>query len=306
LKIDMKLIITIDTEPDCDTSWHRSSPLTFTSVIEGIPRILRPLWDRHGIKPIYFVSPEVVRNDECCTVLKREIRNGAVIGTHLHSEYIEPDITIHDPAGKVSSEFPCYAHSTEIEYAKIKNLTMLIEDRLGYRPIWYRAARYGADLDTIRILSKLGYRNDSSVTPGINWSRIGGPDHSRAPLQPYWIDKNDFYASTEEDKSIGIMEYPISIYGKRFGIFGRFLPDNWLFYNWLRPTHMTVIEQKKLINNFVMKYNDPICILIFHSMEIMINKTPFVRNRLMQKRLINNLEKIIMYTSPAADAAGEV
>jgi len=114
----MVLYVTIDTEPDCDTAWRRSSPLTFTSVTEGIPGLLRPLWDAHQIKPIYFVSPEVVRDDGCCRVLKSEISKGAVIGTHLHSEYIEPAVTIKDPAGAVSAEFPCYAHDTDTELAK--------------------------------------------------------------------------------------------------------------------------------------------------------------------------------------------
>src|SRR4030042_5530913 len=152
----MELIVTVDTEPDCDASWRRSSPLSFTSVTQGIPGMLRPLWDRHGAKPIYFISPEVVRDNECCRVLQAEMRNGAVIGTHLHSEYIEPRVTVKDPAGTVSAGFPCYAHETEVEYAKINNLTTLIENRLDYRPVWYRAARYGADLDPIRILSELG------------------------------------------------------------------------------------------------------------------------------------------------------
>lgn len=293
----MMLYVTIDTEPDCDTLWRRSSPLTFTSVTEGIPGILRPLWDRYGIKPIYFVSPEVVRDDACCKVLTSEIKKGAVIGTHLHSEYIGPNVTIQDPAGVVSSEFPCYAHSTDIEYEKIKNLTNLIENRLGYRPVWYRAARYGADIDTIRILKELGYRYDSSVTPGIDWSGIGGPDHRNAPLQPYWISMDDLYLPAEREQSSGIMEYPVTIVGKRFGVIGRFLPDKWLFYNWLRPTHMSVFEQKRIIRGLTRQYKDPVLVLLFHSMEIMINKTPFVRNRLMQKRFITNLEKIISYRS---------
>ncbi len=289
----MELYVTIDTEPDCDTSWKRSSPLAFTSVTEGIPALLRPLWDRYSIKPIYYVSPEVVSDDACCAVLKSEIAKGSIIGAHLHSEYIEPHVTILDPAGKVSAEFPCYAHDTETEHGKIKNLTELIEKRLSCRPIWYRAARYGADLDTIRILHDLGYRYDSSVTPGIDWSGIGGPDHSHAPLQPYWISRNDLYAAAEKNQSTGIMEYPVTVFGKRFGIMGRFLPDNWLFYNWLRPTHMTVWEQKRVIKEMTKLYGNPVLVLLFHSMEIMINKTPFVRNGLMQKRFLKNLEKII-------------
>lgn len=289
----MRLFVTIDTEPDCDTAWRRSSPLAFTSVTTGIPRMLRPIWDRHGITPIYYVSPEVLRDDASCRVLQSEIRKGAVIGAHLHSEYIEPNITIQDPAGRVSGEFPCYAHDTKIECEKISNLTHLIENRLNYRPVWYRAARYGADIDTIRALKKLGYKYDSSVTPGINWSAIGGPDHRRAPDQPYWISTDDLYTAAEKDSSIGIKEYPITIGGKRFGALGTLLPDSWLFYRWLRPTHMSIIEQKKLIHDFSKKYMDPVFVLIFHSMEIMINKTPFVRNSLMQKRFLHNLEKVV-------------
>jgi hypothetical protein len=80
------------------------------------------------VNPIYFVCPQVVQNDECCEVLKKEIQQGAIIGTHLHSEYIEPNIT--ECAGKPSYEFPCFAHSTEIEFEKIKNLTELIEKKI--------------------------------------------------------------------------------------------------------------------------------------------------------------------------------
>lgn len=289
----MRLFVTIDTEPDCDTAWRRSSPLTFTSITDGIPEYLRPIWDRHGINPIYFVSPEVARDDESCRVLKSEIMKGAIIGAHLHSEYIEPQVTITDPAGKVSGEFPCYAHDTEIEYAKIENLTRLIESRLDYRPVWYRAARYGADLDTILALKDLGYKYDSSLTPGINWSVIGGPDHRRAPVQPYWISQYDLYETAEKKSSTGIMEYPITITGKRFGAIGNLLPDSWLFYKWLRPTHMSVCEQKGIIEDMTKIYADPVFMLIFHSMEIMINKTPFVRNRLMQWRLLHNLESVV-------------
>jgi hypothetical protein len=292
----VKLLVTVDTEPDCDTLWRRSSPLTFTSVTQGIPRVLRPIWDRCGITPIYFISPEVARDDACVKALKEEVRRGAVIGAHLHSEYIGPNVTIDDPAGKVSAEFPCYAHETGIEYAKIKNLTELISTRLEYRPVWYRAARYGADIDTMRTLADLGYRYDSSVTPGIDWSGIGGPDHSRAPRQPYLVSRDDLYKAGDGTSSLGIMEYPVTIDGKRFGPLGRLLPDNWLFYRWLRPTHMTVIEQKLLIDRMVTKYKDPVLVLLFHSMEIMINKTPFVRNACMRKRFINNLEAVISYT----------
>ena len=289
----MKLLVTIDTEPDCDIHWNRTAPLKFTSVTYGIPQLLRPIWNKYNTAPIYFVCPEVVNNDVCCEVLKKEIQQGAIIGTHLHSEYIEPDL-VHIP-GKPSYEYPCFAHSTEIEMEKIKNLTELIKKKLGVNPLWYRAARFGADMDTIRSLKKLGYKYDSSVTPYINWTKQGGPDHSKAPLQPYWISKEDYYKAAEEKDSIGILEVPVTITGKRGGLFGSLLPENWLFYKWIRPTHVSVWEQKKMIDELLKKYPDPTLVMMFHSQEIIINASPYVRNNWMQRTFLSRMERIIEY-----------
>jgi hypothetical protein len=281
------LCITIDTEPDCDIHWKRSNPLTFESVLVGIPQILRPIWSKYEIKPVYFLSPEVVQNPDCCKVLKKEMELGAEIGTHLHSEYIEPQKKYENPAATISAEFPCLAHSTEVEFAKIKNFTDLIEKNLGVRPVSYRAARYGADLDTIKSLEKLGYKVDSSVTPQINWSSSGGPDHSKAPHQPYFISPDNYYHPGNSK----ILEVPITISKKRFLL----LPDKWFFYRWLRPTHMTVFEMKLLVNKFLKKYDEPVLNMMFHSMEIIPGKTPFVKTALAQKAYITKLEIIIAY-----------
>ena len=279
--------ITIDTEPDCDIHWKRSQPLTFESITFGIPSILRPIWDKFGIRPVYFVSPEVVENDECCQTLKDEIARGAEIGTHLHSEYIEPQKKHEDISGTASDEFPCFAYDAEIESAKIKNLTELIEKKLGVRPVSYRAARYGADLDTIKALEKLGYKVDSSVTPGVSWTRQGGPDHSRSPKQPYFISQTDYYSSGNSK----ILEVPITVSGKRL----LFLPGRWMFYRWLRPTHMTALEMKSLVAEFARNYPSPVLNMMFHSMEVLPGKTPFVRTKLGQKMYLCRLNSILRY-----------
>ncbi len=291
-----RLFVSVDTEPDCDLKWKRSNPLTFTSVTYGIPKLLRPIWNKYRISPIYFVSPEVVMNEECCKVLKEEIEKGAIIGSHLHSEYIEPNITITDPAGKPSSEYPCYAHSEDIETKKIENLTKLIQKNIGVKPIWYRAARYGADLDTIKSLAKLGYRYDSSATPDIDWSKQGGPNHSRAPKQPYYISNQDFYTPAKDKKNgLGIIEVPITISGKRGGILGKVLPNSWLFYRWLRPTHMTLWESKAIIREFKKTHDSATLMMMFHSMEVIPEATPFIRNKFMQKEFLKRLEKTIEF-----------
>lgn len=279
--------ITIDTEPDCDVHWNRSNPLRFDSILVGIPKILRPLWDLYQIHPVYFVSPEVLGDVGCCEVLKSEIKLGAEIGAHLHSEYIEPEKRYETVEGTSSSEFPCFAYSDEIEVEKIKNLTAQIQARLGTEPVSYRAARYGADTATIQSLVKLGYRVDSSVTPGIDWSKIGGPDHSHAIRQPYWVNLQDIHSAGNSS----ILEVPVSVWGKR----SPGLPDTWMFYRWLRPSHMTVFEMRKLINRFADVYEHPVLNMMFHSMEIIPGKTPYVRTVIGQKLFLRRLSKTIEY-----------
>jgi hypothetical protein len=283
-----KMWITIDTEMDADKHWKKTWPPRYSSICEGIPKLLRPIWNQYNVHPIYFVSPEVLYSDKCCKILKEEIRCGAIIGAHLHPEYIEPDSRWGEEIEKIVPEFPNIDCSAEVEYQKIENLTKLISQKLGVVPVWYRGARFGADLETIHILEKLGYRYDSSVTPDIDWTAKGGPDHSAAPKQAYQIARDNFYSVGKSN----IIEIPLTICGKRWGIFGKLLPQNWLFYRWLRPTHMTYTEMKHLIKQL---RNRKELVMMFHSMEIMVNKTPYVRNRFMQKYFLWRLKKTIQY-----------
>lgn len=107
--------------------------------------------------------------------------------------------------------------------------------------MWYRGARFGADLDTIHNLSRLGYKYDSSITPHIDWTSKGEPDHGRALGSRYPIAIDNMYCEGDS----GIIEVPVTILGKKWGLIGRLLPDNWLFYKWLQSTHMTYLEIKQ-------------------------------------------------------------
>ena len=156
------------------------------------------------------------------------------------------------------------------------------------KPVWYRGARFGADIDTIQCLKQLGYQYDSSVTPNIDWTDKGGPDHRQAPEKRYYISEQDIHIAGNST----IQEVPITIRGKRWGVIGKLLPENWLFYQWLRPTHMTYIEMKHLIKQLKERKE---LVMMFHSMEIMINKTPYVRMKWMQKYYLWRLEKILLY-----------
>lgn len=281
-------LVTIDTECDFDVRYRRRVPFEFTSITHGIPKFLRPLWDRYEVRPIYFVSPEVLSQTACCRVLATELTHGAILGAHLHSELVPPAERSPECA-----DFACYACSRELEYQKLLYLTRMIEQRFGYRPEWFRAGRFGADLETMQILKALGYRYDSSVTPHLDWSSYGGPDHRRAPEQPYWISLADYYAGTTPECSLGILEVPVTIAGKRLGWLGMYLPDHWVCYTWLRPTHMTAVEQTRLIRRMLAQYQNPVVVMLFHSFEVMVRTSPYVRNRWMQTWFLNRLEAVL-------------
>lgn len=281
---EKRLYVTIDTEMDANIHWKKAWPPEYSSIYEGIPEYFRPLWNKYNVHPIYFLSPEILMDEACCEILRGEISNGAIMGAHLHPEYIEPEMNYEEGRQTRASQFPCSAYSTEIEKAKIKNLTNLIQEKLLVRPVWYRAARFGADEDTYHSLEELGYEHESSVTPGIDWSDRGGINYKGFPTASYQI------------QGTKIIEHPITISGKRWGLLGKLTPENWLFYKWLRPSHMTYFGMKELLKKLLKQENHEF-VMMFHSMEIMINKTPFVRTKWMQKYYLWRLEKILRYCS---------
>lgn len=278
----MKLFITIDTEMDANIHWEKNWPAEYSSIYEGVQKLFRPLWSKYGAHPIYFISPEILYDEKCVDILKKELAEGATAGAHLHPEYIQPGMEIKEGRQVGQSTFPCNDYSNEVERAKLLNLTELIEAKLGSKPIWYRAARFGADMDTYKMLDEMGYLHESSVTPGIDWSDRGGIDYRTYPHNPYRIENTN------------LTEHPVTICGKRFGIFGKLLPDNWLFYSWLRPTHMTYIEMRHIIKSAVKEGREEL-VMMFHSMEPMIGKTPYVRNKLMQDYYMWRLDKTLNY-----------
>jgi hypothetical protein len=120
-----------------------------------------------------------------------------------------------------------------------------------------------------------------------------------APLEPYWISKEDIsVASADKKSSVGIQEFPVTVIGRRFGLIGSFLPENWLFYSWLRPTHMFLWELKGVVSQIfkIKKINEAYVFnMMFHSMEIMPMKSPYIRTRIGQAYFLRKLKKSIEY-----------
>ena len=269
--------VTIDVEPDCSVSWQRSDPLTFINIETGIKDILHPLFSNHGVKPTYLISPEVLNHPQSVEIFNK--LKDCELGAHLHSEYIGPDLEYENPAGTRSKEFPNNL-PYESERLKIRAITKLFTHCFGYSPKSYRAAKFGADEDTFKMLIEFGYNIDTSVTPKINWHEKGGPDFAGFPDQPYWIEQGR------------LLEIPVTIAGKRMP----FLPSRWFCYRWLRPSMMSCYEMKRLIDRFTTKNpNGVVLNMMFHSMEIIPNASPYVRTEKGQRNFLKKLKTVFEY-----------
>jgi hypothetical protein len=198
-----RLAVSLDTECDKGPKWLVHRPLRFRNVLEGVPERLQPLFDRHGVRPTYLLSPEVIR-DDACAGLFRGLEGRAELGTHLHAEFIEPRAAMEaERTDAFQGDLPPL-----VEYEKLLNLTALFCKRFGRPPTSFRAGRYGLGARTLRFLEQLGYAVDSSVTPHAWWgSRGGGVSYLGAPDQPYHPSRED----CRRPGDMRILEAPVTL-----------------------------------------------------------------------------------------------
>src|SRR5580693_2039657 len=210
------LVITIDVEPDCSSTWHYADPLSFKGVSVGIAEILQPLFNKYDITPTYLINNVVLEDKNSVKTLLR-LYGKYEFGTHLHPEFIQPEKKYETYAGRKGVANCCF-YPPDIEFEKIRNITLLFEHVLGYKPTAFRAGRYSVGLNSMLSLRQLGYLVDTSVTPHVCWndaSREKPVDFSMAPEQPYFLNRESL---TMEDKSDDLLEVPISITAKRRNI----------------------------------------------------------------------------------------
>lgn len=303
--MEVYFVITIDTEIDRKGNWEiYNDDGTFFSVLDGIPKKLTPLFDQFEVKPTYLLSSEVIENKNCVTALKNT--DNCELGTHLHGDLIEPQRKIYKLSGYTPAHAMQCSYPKEIEYQKLKNLTNLFVKKFGYAPTSFRAGRFAAGTNTINSLEKLGYLVDSSITPGICWDfPEGKANFLRAKEQPYFPSKKNLL----EEGNSKILEVPISIVTstvkKYFHTLGKVLRQvnkivNKIFPSyWLRPSFQSSREMVHVIKKMIKKYpmNDVIVLnMMFHSMEIIPNASPYTRTRRESEKLLARIETVLKYS----------
>ena len=179
-----RALLTIDTEEEFDwdadftASDHELRHVTrlpaFQSFCEGL-----------DVSPVYLVDWPIVSNARAVEFLSDAAARGvAEIGVQLHP-WVNP------PHEETISARNSYAGNLapSLERAKLLTLRDRIERRIGVSPLIYRAGRYGIGPHTAESLREAGIAIDTSVRANFDYRHGHGPDFSRHPLAPYWIDR---------------------------------------------------------------------------------------------------------------------
>jgi hypothetical protein len=177
-----RFIVTVDTEEEFDWSAPFSREKRSVGHIAEADRFQR-LCRSFGVKPIYVVDHPIASNPAAVDVLGRFAADkDASIGLHLHPWVNPPFVEAVTTANSYASNL-----SAELEREKLHNLYNLVSSAFQITPNIYRAGRYGAGANTLKVLEELGIDFDTSVRSNFDYSADAGPNFALEPVQPYWV-----------------------------------------------------------------------------------------------------------------------
>lgn len=275
-----RFTVFVDVEEEFD--WR--APLDIrnreTTAMTAFPEAHRRFAER-GVGLACLVDHPIATDPASVEILLRVVEDRrSEIGTQLHAWVNPPFHEDTSPEASYPGNLPL-----AVERAKLESLTTAITGAFGAAPRAYRAGRYGIGPQTFAALAKLGYRIDSSIRPGYDYSADGGPDFAMADAQAY--------------RSQGIVELPLTTvftgYARRGGaglyralrnipkgrgLFARtgllsriaLTPEDMPIDDALEAVAVAVGEGLRLLN------------LSFHSPSLVPGHTPYVRDAADLKR----------------------
>lgn len=277
-----ELLVIIDAEEEFE--WTTFSPDAVS--VENMRHQVRAqrVFERYGLRPSYMVDFPVASQADGYLPLRELLDAGACdIGSQLHP-WVNP------PFGPtmvgVRDSYPGNLARGQ-EQGKIDRLTQEIEANLGVRPTMYRAGRYGAGVNTRRILTELGYTMDCSVLPSTDLSRWGGPDYSGWDVTPAWLDLENRLLELPVTSALtgalaglgagpyGRLTHPI---GQRLHLPGVFARLGLLERIKLTPEGTTVAEAQRLTRALLAR-GQRTFVVTYHTSSLEPGFTPYVRTQ---------------------------
>ncbi len=300
------LVVTVDTEEE--GLW--SGNYTPSATVKNIASVSRfqSLCDQFAIRPTYLITSPVAESPEAAKILRTIQEEGRCeIGTHVHP-WNSPPISTENSFPRDS--FLCKL-PTEIQHAKIEHLTDRIERNFGRRPVSFRAGRYGMDTQGIQILQSLGYRVDSSVLPGADYSNEGGPDFRGANYSPYFPSEDNFLIPGNNNS---LLEVPVTAgFTHRHFEIADCLHRQATRTPWrhlravgildrlgiatkvkLSPEQASLKQLKKLSRAMASR-GAPVQVLMFHSSSLLPGCSPYVKTERDLERFLERLESYFLF-----------
>jgi hypothetical protein len=288
------LLVTLDTEVDKDPSWRIASPPSYKSVTHGVPELFTPLFRRHGVRPTYLLSGEVLEDDASCRVLA-QLGDEAELGTHLHVDFVHPGRRLfpENMAGESANGIQAEL-GAPTEWAKIATITELFASRFGYAPVSFRAGRYGMSSSTLSLLAELGYLVDSSVTPGLRWNyREGVIDFRKSPRSEQWLHTTagrilELPVSVRPGSPLApfihqVPGLPGRVIRRLLGARGDFL--------WLRPSWSSGDD----LIRYVQQSSERFLVMMLHSMEVIPGASPYAHDEEGARRILSAMDQLFAY-----------
>jgi hypothetical protein len=287
-----RLLVTIDTECDKRSDWHSRNPPSFEAVEEGIGKRLQPLFDAFGIRPVYFLSPEVLCHRPSMDLLRG--LPAVELAPHLHGDYIVPEIETWDVAGSIADDMQC-EYGSDLEQAKMAVLTELFAQQVGRRPVSFRAGRFGVGPHTGRILAELGYTVDSSITPHIVWTDKQGqrtPDFRGLPEWPYFVGTE---GHLWRPGSSPLLEVPVTVLSPGS------LPGRGSNPIWFRPWYSDSDTLCGVVDHVLAQpLFDGIArplVMMFHNVEVLAGCSPYPQTDADVDRFLDQLKRVFEHAA---------
>lgn len=246
-------MITIDTEGDNLWEWQEGEAIG-TENVRYLSRF-QNLCNRYQFKPTWLANWEMANDDRFVAFAKKYLNESQCeIGMHLHAWNTPPYYEL--PKGEQSGLPYLIEYPTDVMRGKIVAMTMLLEEKLGKRPVVHRAGRWAMNDVYFQLLHEMGYIADCSITPHIDWRTSRGQTPN--------CDGPDYF---KEEPSIsirqGIIELPVTTLWSE--------ENNRVF--WLRPNRKNLDEMLYLIEQYKQSDCDYLMFMI-HSSELMPGGSP--------------------------------
>lgn len=292
------LLVVVDAEEEFD--WRTFSSAATSVKAMRCQVLAQRLFERYGIVPTYAVDYPVAHQEDGYRPLLEFLADGRCnVGAQLHPWVTPPIVEKINVRHSYPGNLP-----HDLEYEKLRQLTMKIEETFGTKPALYRAGRYGTGPNTARILHALGYRMDCSVLPWSDLTRQGGPDYGAISARPYWFGPNG-----------GLLEIPVTV--ALLGVLRSIGP--WLFRAVsspvakacrlpgicarlgllerirLSPEGTRLSEAKRLTRALLRNQRHQVFVLSYHSPSLEPGHTPYVQTQRDLDRFLAWIEEYLLF-----------